>query len=295
MDKLRGTGVAIVTPFTNAGEVDFSGLKKLVNHLISGGVEYLVVNGTTGESATTTSDEQHAILKHVLEANSARVPVVYGIGGNNTRSVTDRLRAFTFKNEVLAILSVSPYYNKPNQTGILNHYRMVADASPLPVMLYNVPGRTGSNVSAETTLQLAEHPNIFATKEASGSFDQVMEIMKSKPEGFMVISGDDAYTLPFVSLGMDGVVSVIANGFPRQFSEMVRLALSGRFAEARKLHYLMLDAMQLIFKEGSPGGIKEILDQQGICGTHVREPLANVSSSLAEKLRKITNEILKQA
>ena len=283
MINLKGTGVAMVTPFTTDGNVDYTALRKLTRHLVDNKVEYLVVMGTTGESATLNREEKREVLDVVLDENHGRLPIILGVGGNNTAEVTSTLKSFDL-NGISAILSVSPYYNKPNQEGIFRHYSAVADASPLPVILYNVPGRTGSNVSAATTLRLAEHANIIATKEASGNLEQCMEILKNRPDGFFVLSGDDALTLPFLSMGMDGVISVIANAYPRNFSEMVRMGLNGNFKAARELHYMLFDLMTTIFADGSPGGIKEILKYMDICETGVRLPLANVREDVRTKL-----------
>ena len=283
MINLYGTGVAMVTPFNSDGSIDFSALKKLTRHLIDNQVEYLVVMGTTGETATLSATEKRQIFDAVLEENSGALPVIAGLGGNNTQELIGALKAFNFDG-ISAVLSVSPYYNKPNQTAIKAHYTAIADASPLPVILYNVPGRTGSNMNASTTLELAEHANIIAMKEASGNFEQCMEIITHRPKDFYVLSGDDALTLPFMSMGMDGVISVMANAYPRNFSEMVRMGLGGNFKAARELHYGMLDIMNEIFADGSPAGIKEILNHLGICGTHVRLPLAAVNQNVQARL-----------
>ncbi|MES2617961.1 MAG: 4-hydroxy-tetrahydrodipicolinate synthase [Bacteroidota bacterium] len=283
--KFRGTGVALVTPFNNDNSVDFNGLKKLVNFQIDNGIDYLVVMGTTGESPTVSSSEKQQIIDCVKEANNGRLPLMLGMGSNNTLELVEALKKQDFSG-FSVVLSVSPYYNKPNQNGIVAHYTMVADASPLPVLLYNVPGRTGSNISTETTLKLAAHPNIFGTKEASGNFNQCMEIIQQRPADFAVISGDDAFTLPFIAMGMDGVISVMGNGYPRKFSSMVKLALEGKIEAARVLHYELLDAMNLIFADGSPGGIKVLLEAQGICGKTVRMPLHDVSETVKQQLLK---------
>lgn len=283
--KLKGTGVALITPFNTNGDIDFTALEKLVNHQLSNGTNYLVIMGTTGESPTVSSSEKSAIIDCIKTINNNHLPLVLGIGGNNTPDVVDNIKKQNLEG-FSAILSVSPYYNKPNQKGIEYHYNAIADSSSLPIILYNVPGRTGSNISVETTLKLAEHPNILGTKEASGNFSQCMDIIKNKPSNFSVISGDDAFTLPFISLGMDGVISVICNAFPKEFSTMVSLALENKIEEARKLHYQLLDAMNLIFADGSPGGIKEILNALNICGTHVRLPLFNVNDSVKQQLLK---------
>ncbi|HYG15092.1 MAG TPA: 4-hydroxy-tetrahydrodipicolinate synthase, partial [Bacteroidia bacterium] len=259
MNKFKGTGVAIVTPFKSNEEIDFAGLEKVTEHIINGKCEYIVVLGTTGESVTLTKDEKKQVAETIKRVNNGRVQLVIGIGGSNTHEVLDYISHFDFTG-FDAVLSVCPYYNKPNQQGIINHYTAIADASPLPIILYNVPGRTGVNMTAATTLKLAQHENIIAMKEASGNFEQCMQIIKNKPEGFLVISGDDAITLPLIAAGMDGVISVIANAYPADFSEMVRLALAGNFEAARKLHYKLLDHSITIFADGSPGGIKEILN-----------------------------------
>lgn len=270
--RFKGLGVAMVTPFSAAGDVDFPALRKLTRHLIDGGVNYLVVMGTTGENPTLTEYEQRGILDAVLEENNGQLPVVFGMGGNYTAALTHRISQYDLSG-VSAILSASPYYNKPNQEGIINHYDALVSVSSLPVIIYNVPGRTGSNITAETTLRLAEIPGIIGTKEASGNFGQCMEILKYRPDDFLVISGDDAYTLPFISLGMDGVISVIGNAYPAEFSSMVNTALSGDILKARKGHYDLLDLMNTIFEDGSPGGIKVILNELGICGPTLRAPL----------------------
>ncbi|MBI1222902.1 MAG: 4-hydroxy-tetrahydrodipicolinate synthase [Bacteroidetes bacterium] len=283
MINLYGTGVAMVTPFEADGSVDYAALRMLTRHLVDNKIEYLVVMGTTGESATLSSDEKRKIFDTVLDENKGAIPVIAGMGGNNTAELLNGFKQFNFDG-ISAILSVSPYYNKPNQAGISAHYTALADASPLPVILYNVPGRTGSNMTAETTLALAEHKNIVAMKEASGNMEQCMEILRHRPNDFYVLSGDDALTLPLLSMGMDGVISVIANAYPRNFSELVRMALGGNFKAARELHYGLLGMMNEIFADGSPGGIKEILNHLGICGTHVRLPLMNVNPSVRAKL-----------
>ncbi len=281
--KLKGTGVALVTPFKKDFSIDFDALKKLVNHQIDNGTDYLVILGTTGESPTISKQEKQSILDAIRTENNGRLPLVLGIGGNHTLEIADNIKHQDLEG-ISAILSVSPYYNKPNQKGIIQHYNHIADASPLPIILYNVPGRTGSNVSTETTLKLAEHNNILGTKEASGNFTQCMDILKNRPANFAVISGDDALTLPFLSLGMDGVISVIANAYPKSFSDMVRFGLNGDVKAALPLHNQLLDAMNLIFADGSPGGIKVILEAMGICGTTVRMPLHDVSEGVKAQL-----------
>lgn len=283
--KLTGTGVALVTPFHTDGSIDFKSYKKLINNLITNKVDYLVPMGTTGESVTLSKDEKQAIFDITLETVDARVPVVAGIGGNNTREVCDYLNHFD-KKGFSAILSVAPYYNKPNQEGHYQHYRMVAEHSPLPVILYNVPGRTGANMTAETTLRLAhDFKNIIAVKEASGNIDQMMSILKHKPKNFQLISGDDGITLPLISLGAVGVISVVANAWPKDYAQMVRYALAGDFEKARKLHYKLTDIINLLFADGSPGGIKTVLKLKGICGDTVRLPLVAPSDVVQKKLK----------
>lgn len=287
---LRGTGVALVTPFNPDYSIDFNGLKKLVNHNIDNGVEYLVILGTTGESPTISKQEKQSILETIRTENNGRLPLVLGLGGNHTLEIAEALK-YQDLDGISAVLSVSPYYNKPNQQGIIRHYTHLADVSPLPLILYNVPGRTGSNISTETTLKLAEHPNILGTKEASGNFSQCMDILKNRPANFSVISGDDALTHPFLSLGMDGVISVIANAFPKTFSDMVRLGLEGKFKDALPLHNQLLDAMNLIFADGSPGGIKVLLEAMNICGTTVRMPLYDVNEKVRQALLDTLNAV----
>jgi 4-hydroxy-tetrahydrodipicolinate synthase len=280
---LKGTGVALVTPFKPNHEIDFDALKRLVNFQVDNGTDYLVILGTTGESPTISKKEKQQIIDSIKETNNGRLPLVLGIGGNDTLEVAEMIKQQNFDG-ISAVLSVSPYYNKPNQDGIVNHYRHIADTSPLPIILYNVPGRTGSNIGVDATLKLAEHQNILGTKEASGNFTQCMEIIKHRPQNFSVISGDDAFTLPLIAIGMDGVISVIVNAFPKEFSQMVNHSLNGNMNEAKKLHYQLLDAMNLIFADGSPGGIKVILEALGICGIDVRMPLAAVSAQVRTQL-----------
>jgi 4-hydroxy-tetrahydrodipicolinate synthase len=284
--ELRGTGVALVTPFTATGEVDYDGLTRLIDHVINGGVEYVVSLGTTGESATLTKEEKKAVLSHTKAAVAQRVSIVAGFGGNDTRAVINDIEGADLTG-VTAILSVSPYYNKPTQEGIYRHYKALAEASSLPIILYNVPGRTASNISADTTLRLAhDFEKIIGIKEASGNLGQCMDIVAGRPEGFLVISGEDELTLPMISFGMDGVISVVANAWPSMYSDMVRDALGGRFESASALHYRLLKVIRLLFAEGNPGGVKCALRELGICGDYVRLPLANVSSKTAEALKR---------
>lgn len=286
MTKFRGTGVALVTPFNNNHQVDFNGLEKLVNHCLDGGVEYLVVMGTTGENATLDQDEKLQVLQHVQKVNNGRKPIVYGIGGNNTAGLVETIKNTDFSG-IDAILSVSPYYNKPTQEGIYQHYKTLSTASPVPIILYNVPGRTSSNISAETTLRLAhDFENIIAIKEASGNMEQVMKIINERPEGFLVISGDDNITLPIIACGGDGVISVSGQGFPDVFTQMVRAALAGDFEKARQGHYQLFEVTKLLFAEGNPGGIKAALKIKSICEDHMRQPLWPISDALKGAIKK---------
>lgn len=279
-----GTGVALVTPFNADYSIDFDGLGKLVEHCIQGGLEYLVVLGTTGEGPTLTKDEKKQVFKYVAEKTNNRIPLVAGIGGNDTREVIEAMQSFETKG-YSAILSVSPYYNKPTQEGIYLHYMELAKVTPLPIIIYNVPGRTGMSITAATTLRLANASTKFiAIKEASGNPEIFMDILKHKPAHFSVISGDDNLTLPFVAMGMTGVISVIAQAYPRQYSDMVRLGLAGKFEEARALHYHLYDLMKMIYLDGNPGGIKVLLNQMGICQNVVRLPLAPVNKQVEELL-----------
>jgi 4-hydroxy-tetrahydrodipicolinate synthase len=285
MDKMiHGTGVALVTPFLADGSVDFVGLENLVNRCIVGGVEYLVVLGTTGESATLTTAEKALVLSEVKRINAGRVPIIYGAGGNNTQAVIDSFST-TDLDGVYALLSVSPYYNKPTQEGIYQHYKAIATASPLPIILYNVPGRTSSNISAATTLRLArDFKNISAIKEASGNMEQIMEIIKNKPEGFEVISGDDNLTYAMIALGAKGVISVSGQGMPKIFSQMVRNALAGKWQDALAAHYDLFDFTNMLFAEGNPGGIKAALKALNVCEDHLRLPLWKISTDLYMKI-----------
>lgn len=283
MKSLKGLGVAMITPFDKNKNVDYSALDKLTHYLIDNGVDYLVVQGTTGESVTLTYEEKRAIKKRILEVNNGRVPVVLGMGGNNTMALVDTIKSTDFKG-IDAILSVAPYYNKPTQEGLFQHFSLVADASPVPVVLYNVPGRTSSNILPETVLRLASHPNIVAIKEASGNFDQFMEIIMRKPKDFLAISGDDGITQPFIAMGGEGVISVVGNAYPRLFSDMVHAVMKDEMVRSRELHYKILPIIPLLFKEGNPAGVKEVLKHMGICGNEVRLPLVTVSEGLKKEL-----------
>ncbi|MXV13838.1 4-hydroxy-tetrahydrodipicolinate synthase [Hufsiella ginkgonis] len=284
--QFYGTGIAMVTPFHADRTIDFPALKKLVDFLIDGKVEYLVSLGTTGESATLSKDEKKEVWRFTAEAVAGRVPLVAGIGSNNTTELVDSLSHFDTAG-FDAVLSVSPFYNKPIQEGIYQHYKLVAEASPLPVILYNVPSRTGSNMTAETTLRLAnDFKNVIAVKEASGNFDQFNAILRDKPEDFLFISGDDPVTFPLMSMGAAGVISVIGNALPGMLSEMVRLCLDMKFKEAAPLHFDLLEITRLLFAEGSPGGVKSALKTLGICGDTLRLPLVNVSNTLDEAVAR---------
>ncbi len=281
---LSGTGVAIVTPFLENGELDIIALEKLVNHLVNGGVDYLVVLGTTGEAATLSKDEKKRVLQLVNNFNNNRVKLVAGIGGNHTAAVIESFNELDLSG-YSAILSVSPYYNKPNAEGIFQHYKAISEAAPLPVIIYNVPGRTGMNISVANTIRIArECKNIIATKEASGNIEQIMQIISEKPDGFEVISGDDGLTLPLIACGAIGVISVVANAYPKQFSEMVKLCLEGKFSEARTIHEKMLPIINTLFVEGSPSGIKSFLSEMGIVKESFRLPVVSVGAELKQKI-----------
>jgi 4-hydroxy-tetrahydrodipicolinate synthase len=284
MQSLIGTGVALVTPFKKDFSVDTEALIRIVNFQIDNGIDYLVVLGTTAENATLSQDEKELVIQTVIDANKARLPLVLGVGGNNTFEVVKELKERDLSSFV-AILSVSPYYNKPTQEGIYQHFKAVANASSIPVILYNVPGRTGSNMLPSTVLRLAnDFKNIVAIKEAAGDIVQAMKLIQNKPEGFHVISGDDMVTLPIVLAGGSGVISVIGEGFPRQFSDMVRLGLDRKVDEAYKLHYLLTDAIDMIFEQGNPAGIKEVHKILGLSENTVRLPLVSVDQDLSNRL-----------
>ncbi len=285
--NLIGTGVAIVTPFTKKGEVDIKSLTNLVKYLHNGKVEYIVALGTTGETATLTNDEKQLVIETVIKANANKLPLVLGIGGNNTAEVIDIIKKTDLK-KFEAILSVAPYYNKPNQQGYYEHYKAVAQSTKKDIILYNVPSRTGSNVTWETQVKIAfNFKNIVATKEASGSIEQIMKVIKNKPKDFMVISGDDNLTLPIISAGGAGVISVLANAFPNDFSEMVRLCLKHKFTEAQKLHYKLMDIADQLFADGNPGGIKIALNILKQCEPFVRLPLCEPNDNVKNSLKDL--------
>ena len=288
-NKLKGTGVALVTPFHKDGSIDFKAFKKLIERCLEGKVEYLVPLGTTGESATLTVNERSAVIDFVIEIAEKRVPIVLGLGGNSTQEILSTIEEYSFEG-IDAILSVSPYYNRPSQRGIYQHYKMIANECPVPVILYNVPSRTGSNIDAETTLQLAHDvPNIIGIKEASGNMEKVMNLILKKPKDFLIISGDDILSLPIMACGGDGVISVISNAYPKDFSEMVRLALNGNFEKARKLHYKLLGITHDIFIDGNPSGIKGLLNVMDICSEHVRLPLMSVNKTIMNRFEVMIN------
>lgn len=288
----HGTGIAIVTPFTKEGAVDYTALDKLVEYQISNGIDYLVILGTTAEAATLSKEEKRKVIDQILKTNKKRVDLVVGFGGNNTAEVVAQIKEFERFDEINGILSVSPYYNKPSQEGIFQHYKCISEASPVPVIIYNVPGRTGSNIAASTTLRIAnELENVIAIKEASGDLVQIMEIIKSKPDDFIVISGDDALTYPMIQLGASGVISVIGNAYPKEWSDMVNYSLEGKNKEALELHYRLLDSVHAIFEEGNPSGVKAILEMKNIISNNLRLPLCKVSKELYEKLSKLNSTI----
>lgn len=289
MRKFFGTGVALVTPFTSTGSVDYKSLKKVLLHTAKG-VDYYVVMGTTGESATLSREEKKAVLQFVIDNNPKKLPVVYGIGGNNTKEVIDTIKSANFEG-VDALLSVSPYYNKPSQEGIYQHFKAVADASPVPVILYNVPGRTASNIAAETTLRLAAHKNIFAVKEASGNIEQCMKIAKAMPKDFLLISGDDLLTVPLYSIGAKGVISVLANAYPVVFQKMKEFSSAGDFAKASKEQFKILEINGPMYEEGNPVGVKQLMADMGICGNHVRLPLVEASEALKKKIQTASKSV----
>jgi 4-hydroxy-tetrahydrodipicolinate synthase len=291
MQSLTGTGVALITPFTSDYSVDVEALKKIVNFQVEGGIEYLVILGTTAESATLTKEEKELVINTVIEANAGRLPLVLGVGGNNTMEVAAELKSRDL-SAFTAILSVSPFYNKPTQEGIYQHFKVVAEASPIPVILYNVPGRTASNMLPATVVRLAnDFKNIIGIKEAAGDIVQAMKLIQNKPDGFLVISGDDMVTLPMVLAGGAGVISVIGEGFPKQFSEMVRLGLAKKADEAYKLHYLLADSIDMIFEQGNPAGIKSVFKSLGLCEDTVRLPLVKVNEDLAGRLEEFVNKL----
>lgn len=288
--QFKGTGVALVTPFMKDGSVDEKALRKLVNFQIDNGTDFLVVQGTTGETATLNTEEKKRVLDIVIEENNGKLPIVLGMADNNTAALIEEIKAF--KNEgVDGFLSASPHYSKPSQRGIIAHFKAISEVSKLPIILYNVPGRTASNMTAETTLELSKIKNIVGIKEASGNLEQVMQILKNAPEGFAVLSGEDALTMPIISMGGHGVISVVANALPKQFSTMINATLAGDLVTARKHHFDVLDITDSFFAEGNPSGIKYCLELVGICNGTVRLPLTTISDQLKRKMENQLNEI----
>ena len=295
MQSLIGTGVALVTPFKRDLSIDTEALKRIVNFSIDGGVEYLVILGTTAENAVLTNEELELVIQTVIETNNGKLPLVLGMGSNNTAKLVEELKTRDL-SQFAAILSVSPYYNKPTQEGIYQHFKAVAEASPIPVILYNVPSRTGVNMSPSTVLRLAnDFENIIAIKEAAGDMIQAMKLIKDKPKDFLVISGDDMIALPMVLAGGAGVISVIGQGFPKEFSEMIRLGLNGRVNDANKIHYLFMDCIDMIFEQGNPAGIKQVFMSLGIAENTVRLPLVEADESLASRINQFVDLIYKIA
>jgi 4-hydroxy-tetrahydrodipicolinate synthase len=285
--NFRGTGVAIVTPFHREGSIDFKSFENLINYQIDGGINYIVFMGTTGESVTLNEDEKSAIVHCGLEIVDNRIPVIVGMGGNNTRQVINQIKGTDFTG-ISAILSVSPYYNKPQPKGLFNHYKAIAGESPVPVIMYNVPSRTGSNMDSETVLKIAhEVPNVIGIKEASGNLAQCSLIIQERPENFLVISGDDALTLPLMAIGGDGVISVIANALPREFSQLVNYCLDNDFVKSREMYYKLLRITQAIYADGSPSGIKALLEIKGLIKNNVRLPLAKVNKGVYNTLASL--------
>lgn len=289
--NLKGMGVALITPFKEDESVDYEALGRLVDYLLQNGADYLVVLGTTAETPTLTEEEKKKIIELVVTKVRHRIPIVLGVGGNCTKSVVDKLKNDNFEG-IDAILSVVPYYNKPSQGGIYQHYKAIAQATELPVILYNVPGRTGVNMTAETTLRLArEFKNIIAVKEASGNITQMDDIIKNKPKDFNVISGDDGITFPLITLGAIGVISVIGNAFPREFSRMVRLALAGDYDSARTIHHRFTELFSLLFVDGNPAGVKSMLSMMGLVENRLRLPLVSTRIVTYEKIRNVLHEL----
>lgn len=293
MKKIKGTGVAIVTPFKNDSSIDFTALGRVVNHVITGGVNYIVAMGTTGESVTLTKDEKKAIISYVAEAIDGRVPLIVGIGGNNTQEVINSVRYSNLEG-VDGILSVAPYYNKPSQKGLFQHFKAIATSSPVPLIIYNVPGRTSCNISSDTCLELAHAcENIVGVKEASGDITQIMKIIKGKPENFSVISGDDMMTIPIIAAGGSGIISVVANAFPAQTSELVNHAIKNNFKSAREIQFRMIEMIELCFIDGNPSGVKAMLSIMNICQNNLRLPLVPVSRTVYTRIQKAIEELNK--
>jgi 4-hydroxy-tetrahydrodipicolinate synthase len=292
MNIFKGTGIALITPFNEDKSVDFAALERIVNHVIDGGADFLVALGTTSEAPTLSAEEKEQVVSTILKANAKRLPVLLGLGGNNTQTVIEQIKKQDFTG-IDGILSVVPYYNKPNQRGMKAHFTAIADASPVPVILYNVPGRVGVNLQAATCVELAKHPNIIAVKEASGNLMQIMEILRDKPADFDVISGDDGITQPMMALGAQGVISVAANAYIKPFSRMMNAMREGRHEEALRLHYTMLRMNQLIFADGNPAGIKCLMSIMGLCKNVLRLPLVTASETVQKEIENEYNNNLK--
>jgi 4-hydroxy-tetrahydrodipicolinate synthase len=293
MQALIGTGVALVTPFNEDFSIDTEALRRIVNFSVDGGIEYLVILGTTAENATLSQDEKELVIETVVDCNKGRLPLILGVGGNDTRRIVEELKTRDL-SDFIAILSVSPFYNKPTQEGIYQHFKAISEASPIPVIIYNVPGRTSSNMLPKTVLRLAnDFQNIVAIKEAAGDIVQAMQILKDKPKDFLVISGDDMIALPMVLAGGSGVISVIGQGFPKEFSEMIRLGLNRKVDEAYKIQYLLSDCIDMIFEQGNPAGIKQVFDSLGIADSFVRLPLVQVDESLCQRIDQFVKNTAK--
>ncbi len=291
MPKLfTGTGVAIVTPFQTDHTIDFISLEKIVEHIIQGKVDFIVALGTTGESSSLSFKEKLHFVEKLKEIVNQRIRIVVGMGGNNTSELIENIQQFNFEG-IHGLLSVTPYYNKPQQRGMLEHFSKVADHSPVPVILYNVPSRTSINLNSETVFELAEHPNICGIKEASDKSCQITEILQHAPDTFSVLSGDDALTLQYLALGADGVISVTANAFPSHFSEMVRFALQNDFVQSRKLHFQLVDIMNALFDDGSPAGIKAVLEIMQLSTNNLRLPLMKANDTVYRKLQSLIQKI----
>ena len=287
MEKIKGTGIAMITPFTKDHSVDYKSLEKLIKYQIEGGIDYIVLMGTTGESSVLSHNEKKEIIHFCVKKINKKIPIVLGIGGNNTFQLVEEIKNTDFSG-IDAILSVSPCYNKPTQEGIYQHYKIISEASPLPIILYNVPGRTSSNISDQTTFRLAkDFRNIIAIKEASGNFNQIMNIINNKPNDFIVISGDDAITLPLIYMGADGVISVIAQSHPKEYSNMIKLAREGKIKDANEIHYKIYPMYEPIYIEGNPVGIKACLELLGLCKSEVRLPLIKASENIKNQLKKL--------
>lgn len=294
-ETLRGTGVAVITPFNNKGHIDFNALERVIDSVINGGVEYIVTLGTTGETPTLSKKEKIDIIQFTYEKVRSRVPVIVGIGGNNTAELVNDLETFPL-DEAIAVLSASPYYNKPSQEGIFQHYKTLAASSPKPILLYNVPGRTGRNMTAATTIRLAnEVENIVGTKEASGDMIQCMEILRDRPEDFLVVSGDDALALPQIACGMDGVISVAANAFPKEFTNMVNHALKGNLTAAKKINDTLIEAYDILFTENNPAGVKAFMAEAGLIENYLRLPLVPLSKEVYKRVIAYATSLKGQA